>query len=84
MQGNVPNRWRIAAAGVAMQVALDAIARSDGTREDVLAKMFETNLSDSVIGPIQFNEEGDPEPGTEQLFKAVDGRWVWQQRLQTD
>jgi len=25
MQGNVPNRWRIAAAGVAMQVALGAV-----------------------------------------------------------
>ena len=25
MQGNVPNRWRIAAAGVAMQIALGAV-----------------------------------------------------------
>jgi branched-chain amino acid transport system substrate-binding protein len=71
-------------AGAAMQVALDAIARSDGTREDVLAKMFDTNMSDSVIGPISFNENGDPAAGTEQLFKALDGRWVWQKRLEVE
>lgn len=69
-------------AGAAMQVILDAIARSDGTREDVIAKMYETNLSDSVVGPLSFNEDGDPASGTEQLFRAVDGAWVWQQALE--
>ena len=67
-----------------MQVALDAIARSDGTREDVVAKMFETSLSGSVVGPIAFDENGDPEPGTEQLFTTVDGTWVSMQLLETE
>ena len=39
---------------------LDAIAASDGTREDVLAKMFETDVTDGLIGSFKFNENGDP------------------------
>lgn len=70
-------------AGAAMQVALDAIANSDGTREDIIAKIFDANLSDTVIGPISFNENGDPSPAVEQLFKAVDGTWTWQKKLET-
>ena len=37
-------------AMAAAQVALDAICRSDGSREDIVAKLFETNLPDSVVG----------------------------------
>lgn len=66
-------------AAAAAQVMLDAIARSDGTREDVIAKLFETDLSDSVLGPFSFDENGDPAAGTESIFKAIDGAWVWQQ-----
>ncbi len=69
-------------AAAAMQVVLDAIARSDGTREDVMAKIKETNLSDSVIGPLSFTADGDPAGGTEQLFKAESGTWTWQKQLE--
>jgi ABC-type branched-subunit amino acid transport system substrate-binding protein len=60
-------------------VLLDAIARSDGTREDVIAKLFETDLSDSVLGPFSFDPNGDPAAGTESIYKAENGSWVWQQ-----
>lgn len=66
-------------AAAAAQVLLDAIARSDGTREDIVAKLFETNLSDSVLGPFSFDENGDPAAGTESIYKAENGAWVWQQ-----
>ncbi len=65
----------------AAQVALDAIARSDGTREGVVSAVFETDLSDSVIGPLSFSSEGDPAAGTEQLFKFTNGKIVWQKGL---
>ena len=66
-------------AAAAMQVALDAISRSDGTREDVLAKLFETNIPDSVVGSLTFNEQGDPAGGTESVYKAVNGAWEFQE-----
>jgi branched-chain amino acid transport system substrate-binding protein len=66
-------------AAAAAQVLLDAIARSDGTREDVIAKIFETDLPDSVLGPFTFDPNGDPAAGTESIYKAENGSWVWQQ-----
>jgi branched-chain amino acid transport system substrate-binding protein len=70
-------------AATAMQVMLDAIARSDGSRADVIAKMFETNLTDTATGEMSFNEDGDPAGGTEQLFKAdgAQSAWVWEKAL---
>jgi branched-chain amino acid transport system substrate-binding protein len=70
-------------AATAAQVLLDAIERSDGTREDVIAKMFETDLQDTATGPMSFNEDGDPAAGTEQLFKAnsAEKTWQWEKSL---
>ena len=70
-------------AATAAQVLLDAISRSDGSRGDVIAKLFETNLPDAASGPMQFNSNGDPASGTEQLFKADGARktWVWNKSL---
>lgn len=67
-------------AAAATQVLLDAIARSDGSREDIVTKIFETDL-ETVVGPMSFDENGDPAGGTQQLFKAVSGSWEWQQEL---
>jgi branched-chain amino acid transport system substrate-binding protein len=57
-------------AAAAAQVLIDAIGRSDGSREDVVAKMFETNISDGIVGPMTFNENGDPEGGLISIFQA--------------
>ena len=46
--------------GQAAQILLDAIAASDGTRADVIAKMFETQVTDGLLGSFKFNENGDP------------------------
>jgi branched-chain amino acid transport system substrate-binding protein len=45
----------------AAQVLLDAIGDSDGTRTDVIAKMFATQVTDGLLGSFKFNENGDPE-----------------------
>jgi branched-chain amino acid transport system substrate-binding protein len=65
-------------AMAAAQVALDAISRSDGSREDVVAKLFETDLPDSVVGAIKFDENGDLAGGIESVYKATGGEWAWQ------
>jgi branched-chain amino acid transport system substrate-binding protein len=69
-------------AAAAAQVLLDAIARSDGSRADIVAKMFETEM-DTVVGPMKFDANGDPFGGTEQLFKAnpATKHWEWDKPL---
>ena len=42
------------------QIVLDAIAASDGSRSDVIAKMFESEVVDGLLGTFGFNENGDP------------------------
>ena len=44
----------------AAQAMLDAIAASDGSRADVIAKLFETNVTDGYLGTFEINENGDP------------------------
>ena len=78
--GDAPLQVYTLYAAAATQAILDTIARSDGSRADVIAKMFETNI-DTVVGPMSFNADGDPAGGTQHLFRALDGAWVWQQEL---
>ncbi len=47
--------------GQAAQVLLNAIAASDGSRSDVIAKLFETKVSDGLLGSFSINANGDPE-----------------------
>jgi branched-chain amino acid transport system substrate-binding protein len=61
----------------AAQVVVDAISRSDGTREDVVAKLFETNIEDGIVGPMSFDENGDPEAGLISIFQAKGGVWTF-------
>jgi branched-chain amino acid transport system substrate-binding protein len=46
--------------GQAAQVLLDAIAASDGSRSDVITQLFQTKVSDGLLGSFSINEEGDP------------------------
>jgi branched-chain amino acid transport system substrate-binding protein len=43
----------------AAQVMLDAIEKSDGTRGDVIDKMYATKVSNGLIGNFAFNKNGD-------------------------
>ena len=47
-------------AAAATEVLLDAIARSDGTREGVARALKRTRLADSVIGPLGLQANGEP------------------------
>jgi len=44
----------------AARVLLDAIGASDGSRQDVIAKMFQTKVKDGYLGSFDINENGDP------------------------
>jgi branched-chain amino acid transport system substrate-binding protein len=61
----------------AAQVMLNAIAASDGSRADVIAKLFEQKITDGYLGTFGINENGDPS-GAEgavvgfTIYKATD------------
>jgi branched-chain amino acid transport system substrate-binding protein len=46
--------------GQAAQTMLDAIAASDGTRSDVISKLFASKVQNGLLGTFTFNEDGDP------------------------
>jgi branched-chain amino acid transport system substrate-binding protein len=48
----------------AAQIVLDAIGNSDGSREDIIAKIFETEVENGLLGDFGFNENGDPTNAT--------------------
>ena len=44
----------------AATVMLDAIEASDGSRSDVISKMFATEVQNGLLGSFEFSENGDP------------------------
>jgi branched-chain amino acid transport system substrate-binding protein len=71
-------------AAASAQVLVDAIGRSDGSREDVVAKLFETNLDDTVVGPMSFDEFGDPATKFETVYQAKGGHFEFVERAQIE
>jgi branched-chain amino acid transport system substrate-binding protein len=71
-------------AAAAAQVFLDAVKRSDGSREDVLAKLKETNLGDTIVGPMSFDENGDPKTKFETVYQAKGGEFVFVERKEIE
>jgi ABC-type branched-subunit amino acid transport system substrate-binding protein len=69
--GRVPN-WAVYGA-TATEVLLDAIARSDGTRESVTRALATVDLADSPTGPISFQRDGEPTRNPVTIVRAVHG-----------
>ena len=46
-------------AAQAAQVLLDGIGKSDGSRSEVIKNVFDTHVSDGLIGSFSFNKNGD-------------------------
>ena len=57
--GGHVSQWAVYAAA-ATEVLLDAIARSDGTRESVATALATTRLAASPIGPLTLDGSGEP------------------------
>ena len=61
----------------AAEIMLAAIAASDGSRGDIIAKLFDTSVTDGYLGSFDINENGDPS-GAEgavvgfTIYKATD------------
>jgi DNA-binding SARP family transcriptional activator/ABC-type branched-subunit amino acid transport system substrate-binding protein/DNA-binding beta-propeller fold protein YncE len=58
-------------AAAATDVLLDAIARSDGTRESVARALATTTLPRSPLGPIRFNRHGELASSPITIMRAV-------------
>ena len=67
-------------AAACAQVLVDAIGASDGTRQGVIDQLFEVN-TDTVVGPMSFDENGDPASKVESVYLAEDGNWAWQETI---
>ena len=59
-------------AAQSLDVLLTAIENSDGTRADVASKLFDTKVTDGILGNFQINKDGDTNanPVTMYLIKG--------------
>jgi ABC-type branched-subunit amino acid transport system substrate-binding protein len=58
-------------AAASTEVLLDAIARSDGTRDSVARELLKTRLANSVIGPVSFDKYGDVRPAPVSILRVA-------------
>ena len=55
---------------------LAALEKSDGTREGVTGQLLKAQ-ADTVVGPIKFDENGDPADKFESIFQGKGGSWTF-------
>lgn len=60
-------------AAQAMEVVLDAIRRSDGTRASVLRALFETRMPNGILGRVRFDRNGDIETSPVTILRVQRG-----------
>jgi branched-chain amino acid transport system substrate-binding protein len=63
-------------AVAALQMMLAALEKSDGTREGV-TKALAGATADTVVGPITFDQNGDPKDKFESIFQGKGGSWAF-------
>jgi branched-chain amino acid transport system substrate-binding protein len=63
-------------AVAALQMMLAALEASDGTREGVVGALAKAK-ADTVVGPISFDENGDPADKFESIFQGKGGSWAF-------
>jgi len=60
--------------GEATRILLDAIAGSDGARDEVIDRMFQTRVRDGLIGGFTFDRYGDTSLSTQALYQIERGK----------
>jgi branched-chain amino acid transport system substrate-binding protein len=60
-------------AAQATEVLLDAIARSDGTRESVVAELFRTRVTNGLLGSFSIDANGDTTANHVAIYRIVHG-----------
>jgi branched-chain amino acid transport system substrate-binding protein len=63
-------------AVAALQMMLAALEKSDGTRAGVTGALA-GDSADTVVGPIKFDENGDPADKFESIFQGKGGNWTF-------
>jgi ABC-type branched-subunit amino acid transport system substrate-binding protein len=61
------------AAAQATEILLAAIARSDGTRSSVTARVLTDRVNDGVLGTFRFDRNGDMSRGPVTIYQVRDG-----------
>ena len=73
--GGEPGPDASAAYGAqAAEILLEAVARSDGTRDSVTRELFRTNVEDGILGAIRFDENGDLFEGPFTIYRIAGKR----------
>lgn len=67
-------------AVAALQMMLAALESSDGTREGVTGQLLKAQ-ADTVVGPIKFDENGDPADKFESVFQGKGGNWEFVEQI---
>jgi branched-chain amino acid transport system substrate-binding protein len=67
-------------AAASAQVLVEAIAASDGSQQGVIDQLFQVD-TDTVVGPMSFDENGDPASKVESIYLAEGGTWVWKETV---
>jgi DNA-binding SARP family transcriptional activator/ABC-type branched-subunit amino acid transport system substrate-binding protein len=68
-----PDRFAVNAAQ-AMDVLLDAVARSDGTRASVTNKLFATRVSNGILGSFWITPTGDTTLNAIAMYRVTGGK----------
>ena len=68
-----PDRFAVNAAQ-AMDVLLDAVARSDGTRASVTNKLFSTRVSNGILGSFWITPTGDTTLNAAAMYRVTGGK----------
>jgi hypothetical protein len=71
--GAQPSRYAVATAQ-AMDVLLDAIARSDGSRGSVTSNLFTTRVSNGIFGSFWITPTGDTTLNAVAIHRIVRGK----------
>jgi branched-chain amino acid transport system substrate-binding protein len=71
--GKKPDRFAVDAAQ-AMDVLLDAIARSDGTRASVTNELFATRVSNGILGSFWITPTGDTTLNAVAIYRVTGGK----------
>jgi hypothetical protein len=57
-----------------MDVLLDAVARSDGTRTSVTSKLFSTRVSKGILGSFWITPTGDTTLNAVAMYRVTGGK----------
>jgi branched-chain amino acid transport system substrate-binding protein len=71
--GGAPDPYSVYAAQAA-EVLVTAIQKSDGSRADVAAKLFETNVTNGILGTFKIDANGDTTSNPVTIYRVKGGK----------